>query len=111
MATALVSILTGRKVRRDVAMTGELTLRGKVLPIGGLPEKAVAAQRAGCRHIIVPLGNEKDYRELSRDVRKGLKWELVQRMDEVLDIALLPGEGRPKRPDKPAGLDQPPAAH
>jgi ATP-dependent Lon protease len=92
MATALVSVLTGRKVRRDVAMTGELTLRGKVLPIGGLPEKAVAAQRSGCRHIVIPQGNEKDYRELPRDVRRGLEWHLTSRMEEVLDLVLLPAD-------------------
>jgi len=92
MATALMSILTGRKVRRDVAMTGESTLRGKVLPIGGLPEKAVAAQRAGCTHILIPDENEKDYRELPEDVQKGLEWHLVRRMDEVLELALVPGE-------------------
>lgn len=95
MATALVSVLTGRKVRRDVAMTGESTLRGKVLPIGGLPEKAVAAQRAGCTHIVIPDENEKDYRELPEDVQKGLEWHLVRRMDEVLDLALVPGDERP----------------
>jgi ATP-dependent Lon protease len=89
MATALVSVLTGRPVRRDVAMTGETTLRGKVLPIGGLPEKAVAAQRAGCTQILIPEENEKDYRELPKDVQKGLTWHLVRRMDEVLDLALL----------------------
>ncbi len=90
MATALVSVLTGQLVRRDVAMTGEVTLRGKVLPIGGLPEKAVAAQRAGCTHIIIPAENEKDYRELPRQVRKGLHWHLVSRVEEVLELALLP---------------------
>jgi ATP-dependent Lon protease len=92
MATALVSVLTGRKVKRAVAMTGETTLRGKVLPIGGLPEKAVAAARAGCTHILIPEENEKDYRELPRDVQKGLTWHLVRRMDEVLELALVPAQ-------------------
>jgi ATP-dependent Lon protease len=92
MATALVSTMTGRKVRREIAMTGELTLRGKVLPIGGLPEKAVAAQRFGCKHIVVPAENEKDYRELPRDVRRGLQWHLVDRAEEVFDLVLLPAE-------------------
>ena len=101
MATALVSVLTGRKVRRDVAMTGESTLRGKVLPIGGLPEKAVAAQRAGCQHIVIPDENEKDYRELPEDVQKGLEWHLVRRMDEVLELALMPEE--PRASDDPKG--------
>jgi ATP-dependent Lon protease len=90
MAVALTSIFTGRPVRRDVGMTGEITLRGKVLPIGGLPEKAVAAARAGCVKILIPEENEKDYRELPRDVQRGLQWHLVRRMDEVLDHALMP---------------------
>ena len=92
MATALISMMTRRKVRREVAMTGEVTLRGRVLPIGGLPEKAVAAQRFGCKHIIIPLDNEKDYRELPRDVRKGLQWHLVSRLEEVFELALLESE-------------------
>jgi ATP-dependent Lon protease len=90
MAVALTSLFTGRPVRRDVAMTGEITLRGKVLPIGGLPEKAVAAQRAGCVKILIPAGNEKDYRELPRDVQRGLQWHLVNHMDQVLEQALMP---------------------
>jgi ATP-dependent Lon protease len=92
MACALVSLMTGRKVRREVAMTGELTLRGKVLPIGGLPEKAVAAQRFGCKQIVIPADNDKDYRELPKDVRRGLHWHLVNRVEEVLDLVLLPAE-------------------
>ena len=103
MAVALVSILTGRKVRRDVAMTGEVTLRGKVLPIGGLPEKAVAAQRAGCTHIVIPDENEKDYRELPPDIQKGLEWHLVRRMDAVLDLALMPATEPPRPTDDPKG--------
>jgi len=103
MATALVSILTNRKVRRDVAMTGELTLRGKVLPIGGLPEKAVAAQRAGCRHIVIPQGNDKDYRELPRDVRRGLQWHLTGRMEDILDLVLLPAEPAATAVKRPVG--------
>jgi len=89
MATALVSLFSGRKVRRDVAMTGELTLRGKVLAIGGLPEKAVAAVRSGAKHLIIPRDNEKDYQELSPVVRKELTVHLVETMDEVLGLALL----------------------
>ncbi len=98
MATALVSVLTGRKVRRDVAMTGEITLRGRVLPIGGLPEKAVAAQRAGCTHIIIPKENDKDYQELPRDVQKGLRWQQVSRVEEVLKLALLPEDAETRIP-------------
>jgi len=90
MATAIVSLLNNRMVRRDVAMTGEVTLRGKVLPIGGLPEKAVAALRAGIKVLIIPKGNEKDYSELPRVVRSRLEVKLVETMDEVLELALLP---------------------
>jgi ATP-dependent Lon protease len=87
MATAMVSLLTGRPVRKDVAMTGEVTLRGKVLPIGGLPEKAVAAVRAGAKHLIIPRDNDKEYQELSSLVRKQLTVHLVESMDEVLELA------------------------
>jgi len=89
MATAMVSLLSGRKVRKDVAMTGEVTLRGKVLPIGGLPEKAVAAVRAGAKHLIIPRENEKEYRELSPLIRKRLTVHLVETMDAVLELALV----------------------
>jgi ATP-dependent Lon protease len=88
MATAMVSLLAGRKVRKDVAMTGEVTLRGKVLPIGGLPEKAVAAIRAGAQHLIIPRDNEKEFQELSPLIRKRLQVHLVESMDAVLDLAL-----------------------
>ncbi len=89
MATALVSLLRRRPVRKDVAMTGEVTLRGKVLPIGGLPEKAVAAVRSGCRHLVIPRENEKEFRELSPVVRRKLEVHLVETMDEVLELALV----------------------
>ncbi len=88
MATALVSALTGVPTRSDVAMTGEITLRGRVLPIGGLNEKAVAARRLGIQHVILPRGNSKDLAELPEDVREGLDFAFVENMDEVLDIAL-----------------------
>jgi ATP-dependent Lon protease len=95
MATGIVSLLREVPVRSDVAMTGEVTLRGKVLPIGGLPEKAVAAVRAGSRHLIIPRDNEKDFRELSEVVRNKLDVHLVDTMDEVLALALVDG-GRKK---------------
>ncbi len=88
MATALVSALTKNPVKRNVAMTGEITLRGKVLPIGGVKEKLLAAHRAGVSTIILPRKNEKDLSDIPADVRKDLQVELVDTMDEVLRIAL-----------------------
>ncbi|MCD6555174.1 MAG: endopeptidase La [Anaerolineae bacterium] len=90
IATALISALTGRPVRRDVAMTGEITLRGKVLPIGGFKEKVLAAHRAGLRTVLVPKENKKDLIELPKKARRDLKFIFVERMDEVLAESLLP---------------------
>src|SRR5205823_8560995 len=89
MATALVSALTGRPVRRDVAMTGEITLRGRVLPIGGLREKLLAAQRAGVTTFILPVKNHKDLRDVSPQVLKRLTVVPVEHADQVLAEALL----------------------
>jgi ATP-dependent Lon protease len=88
MATAVVSALTGVRIRSDVAMTGEITLRGNVLPIGGLTEKAVAARRAGIKTVLIPRQNEKDLVEIPDDVREDLTFVLVENMDEVLEHAL-----------------------
>ena len=90
MATTLVSALTRIPVRRDVAMTGEITLRGKVLPIGGVKEKVLAAYRAGLREVILPKSNEKDLRDVPDEVRANMAFTFVQSMDEVLRLALLP---------------------
>ncbi len=90
MATALASAVTGRPVRRDVAMTGEITLRGRVLPIGGLKEKVLAAHRAGLRTVILPEENEKDLQEIPANVRKQMRLLMVSHVDEVLKEALLP---------------------
>ncbi len=88
MATALASALTGRPVRKDVAMTGEITLRGRVLPIGGLKEKSLAAHRAGIKTVIIPEENHKDLEEIPETVRNEMKFVEVSHMDEVLAIAL-----------------------
>jgi ATP-dependent Lon protease len=92
MATALVSALTGVPTRDDVAMTGEITLLGNVLPIGGLNEKVVAAKRAGVKTVIIPKLNEKDLQELPDHIRSAVEFKLVETMDEVLEVALKPGE-------------------
>jgi ATP-dependent Lon protease len=90
MATALASAATGRLVREDVAMTGEITLRGRVLPIGGIKEKALGAHRAGIRTIILPRRNEPELEELPREVFEELSFVPVDTLDEVLTAALLP---------------------
>jgi len=89
MATALVSALSGKPVKRDVAMTGEITLRGRVLPIGGVREKTLAAHRAGLKTMILPEANRKDLEKLPPLVKKKMKFVLVNHMDEVLKEALL----------------------
>jgi ATP-dependent Lon protease len=86
---AIASSLSDRPVRHDVAMTGEVTLRGKVLEIGGVKEKVLAAYRAGLREVILPEGNERDLRDVPDDVREHMRFHFVSRMDEVLDLALL----------------------
>jgi ATP-dependent Lon protease len=90
MATALVSAMSGRPVRKDVAMTGEITLRGRVLPIGGVKEKVLGAHRAGITNIILPKDNEADMEDIPEDVRSLLKFHCVSTLDEVFEIALLP---------------------
>jgi ATP-dependent Lon protease len=92
VATALISALTKRPVSRDVAMTGEITLRGRVLPIGGLKEKSLAAFRAGIKTIILPDRNEKDLDEIPKTLRRKLRWIVAENMSEVLKIALLGGQ-------------------
>ena len=89
MATALISALTKRRVNRDVAMTGEITLRGRVLPIGGLKEKSLAAVRAGIKTIIIPDRNEKDLDEIPKPLRRKLRWVVAKNMSDVLKVALL----------------------
>ena len=88
LATAMVSALTNRKARYDVAMTGEITLRGKVLPIGGLKEKLLAAHRFGIRTIIISTENEKDLADVPEEVRDDLRIHAVETIDEVFSLAL-----------------------
>jgi len=90
--TAIASLLTGRSVRADTAMTGEATLRGRVLPVGGIKEKVLAAHRAGLRRIILPQKNERDIEDIPEDTRKELTFILVDDMSEVLAAALVPLE-------------------
>lgn len=102
IATALVSEMSDRPVRRDVAMTGEITLRGRVLPIGGLKEKVLGAHRAGIKDIIMPKGNEADIEDIPEDVRKQLRFHPVETLSDVLAIALEPEpQPEPQRPERP----------
>lgn len=88
ITTGILSSLTGRKVKQDIAMTGEVTIRGRVLPIGGLKEKALAANRYGIKQVIIPKGNEKDLSEIPESVRKDMKFYPVSNVSEVFDLAL-----------------------
>jgi ATP-dependent Lon protease len=88
IVAALASLLTGRRVRSDVAMTGEISLRGRVLPIGGLKEKSLAANRTGIQHVIAPKQNEKDIVDIPAEVRKKLKFHFVRYVSEILPLAL-----------------------
>ena len=88
MVTSIVSVLTGIPVKRDTAMTGEITLRGRVLPIGGLKEKLLAALRGGLKTVLIPAENEKDLAEIPDNVKRGLKIIPVRTVDEVLEHAL-----------------------
>ncbi len=96
IATAVVSALTGRPVRHDVAMTGEITLRGRVLAVGGIKEKVLAAHRAGSKHIIMPIDSKKDTEDVPQKIKRKLQWTFVEHMDQVLDVALS------EEPDKEA---------
>ena len=88
MATAILSVFSGKKVRSDVAMTGEITLRGKVLPIGGLKEKALAAARVGIKTIIIPKGNQRDIKDIPTEIAESLQFVLVESVDEVFAVAM-----------------------
>ena len=105
MFTALASLLLNKPVRRDVAMTGEITLRGLVLPIGGLKEKTLAAKRAGIREVIIPRRNEKDLPDIPEEVRNTLKFHLVDTVDDALEVAV--GGRKPARKAAPLTLPTP----
>lgn len=92
MTTAMLSALTGAKVRNDVAMTGEVTIRGRVLAIGGLREKVLAAKKVGVKTVILPKQNEKDLQEISDEIKEGMEFVLAKEMDDVLKHALAKGE-------------------
>ena len=99
IATSLVSLLTGKQVRSDLAMTGEITLRGRVLPVGGIKEKVLAAHRAGIRHIILPQRNRKDLEDIPADIREELEVIPVETLEEVLAVAFdgKTSRGKPRR--------------
>ena len=103
MATALASLISNRPVRNDVAMTGEITLTGQVLPIGGLKEKSLAAQRAGIKQVIVPDRNEGDVEEISEEERRGLEFIYADDIGDALKTALEPDGKRPRSASKSAG--------
>jgi ATP-dependent Lon protease len=88
MLTALTSLLVNKKIRKDLAMTGEITLRGQVLPVGGIKEKMLAAHRAGIKTIIMPMDNEKDLIDLPKKVRKEIRFHFVDKMMDVIKIAI-----------------------
>ncbi|HMP94182.1 MAG TPA: endopeptidase La, partial [Phnomibacter sp.] len=89
MLTALASAYTGRKVKRFLAMTGEITLRGQVLPVGGIKEKVLAAKRAGLKEIILCAQNEKDVKEIDAQFVEGMHFHYVKQMQQVLELALV----------------------
>jgi ATP-dependent Lon protease len=108
MTTALVSLLTNRPVHSDVGMTGEITLRGQVLPIGGVKEKILAAHRAGLRKVILPKLNEPDLEDIPEEIRKAMEFCLVEKIDEVLENALEPAAAHPaKAGTEPAAKPEP----
>ena len=111
MCVALVSALTGVPTKPDVAMTGEITLRGTVLAIGGLNEKAVAARRAGVKTLLIPKANEKDVSEIPEEVRGDLEFVLVDNMDQVLEHALERPLGAPAAVPAATRPDPGEAAH
>jgi len=106
IAVALISALTDTPTRADVAMTGEITLRGRVLGVGGVKEKAVAAMRSGMRRVVLPASNSSDIELLPQEVKDEMEFELVRTMDEVMDAVLAKSPHRARRaaPEKTVGV-------
>jgi ATP-dependent Lon protease len=113
MALAIISALSQRPIRSDVALTGEITLRGRVLPIGGLKEKVLAAHRIGIRTVLLPEDNEADLADIPIDIRKRLTFKFVKTMDEVIAEALLPRSGMIVLPEftEPVAVEEAAAAN
>jgi ATP-dependent Lon protease len=105
MLTALTSLLSNRKVKKDLAMTGEITLRGAVLPVGGIKEKVLAAYRVGIKTILMPEWNRKDLEDIPANVQKNISFHFVKDMMEVVKLALEPVKEK-KRKRSPAGKDK-----
>ena len=97
MFVALASLLTGKPVRSDVAMTGEISLRGLVLPIGGVKEKVLAAQRAGIKTVLLPARNQRDLEDIPADVRAQLAFVWMEQIDDAIRNALVPASSAPAR--------------
>jgi ATP-dependent Lon protease len=110
MATALISAFSKRKVRVRLAMTGEITLRGRVLPVGGIKEKVLAAYRAGIRAVILPERNRKDMIEVPKKVQAEMTIHFVSHMDQVIELALLPAETSDAQPPRAPRAKKPAAA-
>jgi ATP-dependent Lon protease len=114
LATAIISALTGHAIYKEVGMTGEITLRGRVLPVGGVREKVLAAHRAGLKVILLPQKNQKDLVEVPKKVREALKIIPVTHMDQVVELAIAPEPSidapRPRhKPEEPEDNDDPQA--
>jgi ATP-dependent Lon protease len=106
ISVALVSAMSGRPVRRDVSMTGEITLRGRVLPIGGLKEKVLGAHRAGITTIILPKDNEADLEDIPEEVRNQLTFHCVSTLDDAFAIALIPAVNGTTAPVQPSIMEE-----
>ncbi len=98
MATALISVCTNKKIRRDIAMTGEITLRGNVLPVGGIKEKVLAARRAGVKKVVLPAANKKDLKDIPKKVKKELEFILVEDINELFETVLVGGVKKDSKP-------------